>query len=153
MKQKSVGDEASPNIFSLLKMSLLPKGHLHETKGWQHCKFSNYLELRTGYDPALLVSRADPLAVTDILGVKGIFPQPAPSQRHISESPPSQAPRRRAECLIKACLKPVWVTQRISSRRRFIQPPDCHCHPSGNAAGLSWPGDTSQPLGEVLSSP
>lgn len=32
----------------------------------------NYLEIRTGYDPALWVSRAYPLVVTDNLGV--IFP-------------------------------------------------------------------------------
>jgi len=49
-----------------------------------------YLELRTGYDPALLVSRADPLVVTAVPGVKGILPLPAPCQRCISECPPSR---------------------------------------------------------------
>lgn len=40
----------------------------------------NYLELRTGYDPALWVSRVYHLVVRDNLGV--IFPLPVPCQRH-----------------------------------------------------------------------
>lgn len=59
-------------------MALLPWSVPWKQRPQKHFKVLKYLEIRTGYDPSLLVSRADPLAVTDILGVRGITACPLP---------------------------------------------------------------------------